>query len=100
MVSTVAAVISPKLLSYLPLMILGAALLGGLIVAYRLHQETHEDDDPVTTDELLAEFEEAHASGELDEAEYRRVTELLRNPLGPKRAAAARPLTTTPAPQS
>jgi len=72
--------LTSKLPSYLPLILLCGALVVALFMARRLWEETHEDDEPVTEGELLDEFEKAHAAGELDEAELRRVRALLNRP--------------------
>jgi hypothetical protein len=72
-----------KLPAYVPSILLTAALLVAVTMAYRLWQETHEDDEPVSDHEILSEFEEAHAAGELDEAELLRVRELLARPRDP-----------------
>ncbi|WP_406694632.1 hypothetical protein V5E97_26580 [Singulisphaera sp. Ch08] len=62
---------------YIPLALFLMAMLVGLLMAYRLWQEMHEDDDPASDHERLSELEEAHFAGELDADELRRVRELL-----------------------
>jgi len=57
----------------LPFILLTVALLGGLVMAYRLIVEAKEDLEPDSASDLLDEFEEAHAAGEIDEEELRRV---------------------------
>lgn len=72
--------LTTKLPAYLPLVLLSVALLVGLIMVRRVWEETHEDVEPVSEHELLDEFEKAHAAGELDEVELRRVRALLHRP--------------------
>jgi hypothetical protein len=50
----------------------------GAFVVYRLKRDVEEDDAPVTDEDIAREFERAFFSGEMDEAEYRRVSESLR----------------------
>lgn len=47
-------------------------------VAYRAWHEAHEDIEPVSPEDLLASFEEARAAGELDDEEYERVRQRIR----------------------
>jgi hypothetical protein len=61
---------------FLGLIVLVVAI--GATVVYRLQRDVEEDDAPVTDDDIAREFERAYFSGEMDEAEYRRVTETLR----------------------
>ena len=49
----------------------------GATVVYRLKRDVEEDDRPVTDEDIAREFERAYFSGEMDEAEYRRVTEAM-----------------------
>ncbi len=44
-----------------------------------LKREAAEDEGPVTEADVLSELEQAHAEGELNDAELRRVRELLAN---------------------
>jgi hypothetical protein len=64
-------------LSYLPVILLALAIVVGIPIAYRSWREAHEEDDPVTDDDVLAGIEEAYAAGELDEAEFRRARALI-----------------------
>jgi uncharacterized membrane protein len=60
---------------------LATILVAGLIAfiwAYRVWSEVNEEEDPATPDELMEAFEEARAAGELDDEEYARVRERLR----------------------
>lgn len=61
---------------FLGLIVLVVAI--GAAVVYRLKRDVEEDDRPATDEELARDFERAYFSGEMDEAEYRRVTEALR----------------------
>src|SRR4051812_42997951 len=60
---------------------LATILVVGTIVfvwAYRVWSEVNEKDDPATTEELMDALEEARAAGELNEEEYARVRERVR----------------------
>lgn len=70
----------PGFLWYLAFGLLSCAIVIGVVVAVRLWREIHEDEEPATNEELLAEFRQAHAAGEIDEAEFQRVTALLTTP--------------------
>lgn len=52
-------------------------VIGGAIV-YRLRREVEEDDGSTTEADLLADLEQAYFAGEMEEAEFRRVTEALK----------------------
>lgn len=65
---------------YLAFALLAGAILIGVTVAVRMWREIHEDAEPATNEELLAEFRQAYAAGEIDEAEFGRVTALLMDP--------------------
>ncbi len=65
------------MMTYLPVILLTLAMLIGIPIAYRAWQEAHEEDDPVTDDDVLAGIEEAYATGEIDEAEFRRARALI-----------------------
>ncbi len=65
------------------------ALVVASLSAYRLWNETHEDLEPATTDELLAPFDGAHAAGELDDEEYERLRQQLQKTRLP--ASVSRP---------
>jgi hypothetical protein len=86
-------------MSYLPLMLLILAMVIGIPIAYRAWREAHEEDEPVTDDDVLSDIERAYFAGEINEAEYRRVCELMGRPMRPE-ARASRPLPDRPAPQS
>jgi hypothetical protein len=62
---------------YIPLALFLVALLVGILKVRSLWEEIHEDEDPASERERLSELEEAHAAGELDEEELRRVRDLL-----------------------
>ncbi len=65
-----------KTLSYLlPLALLAAALVAGVVMAYRLWHEMNEDIEPASKGDLMAEIEQAYREGEIDEAEMQRIRE-------------------------
>jgi hypothetical protein len=62
---------------------LAALLVVGVVAfvwAYRVWSEINEREDPATAEELMEAFDEARAAGELDEEEYARVRERIRQP--------------------
>lgn len=67
---------------YLAFALLSCAIIVGIVVATRLWREIHEDEAPATNEEILEEFRQAFAQGEIDEAEFRRLTALLTDPAG------------------
>jgi hypothetical protein len=71
------AAIGPKLWSYLPLLLLVVSILVGVPMAYRLWRETHGEDEPIRGADLLSDFEQAYAAGKMDEAEFRRIRDLV-----------------------
>jgi hypothetical protein len=74
----VAILNNPIFKTYFPLVVLAILLLVGIRVLARLMEEAEEeDDDPETPEDMLAEFEQAHAAGELNDEEYQRVRALL-----------------------
>jgi hypothetical protein len=61
---------------------IGAGLLAVLLVfvlikAYRVWEEINDVEEPDSAADLLASFQQAHAAGELDDAELERVKEQL-----------------------
>lgn len=64
-------------MTYLPVILLTLAMIVGIPIAYRAWAEAHEEDDPVTEEDVLAGIEEAYADGELDEVEFRRARALI-----------------------
>jgi hypothetical protein len=71
----------PFFTTYLPLTLLTLALLIGLPIAFGLwHESREEEGDSITDEELLSEFERAHAAGEMGDDEFRRVGDLLKQP--------------------
>ena len=62
------------------LVVLLVALATGVVMAYRVWHEVHEEIEPATPEELLAAFEQARAEGELDEEEYKRVRQTIEKP--------------------
>jgi hypothetical protein len=53
--------------------LLTVLLVALLIQAHRVWQEIHEVEEPVSSDDLLQSFTQAHADGELDDDEFERV---------------------------
>jgi hypothetical protein len=76
--------------------LLALAIVIGVPIAHRIWRETHEPDDAPSNEDMLEEFRQAYEAGEMDEAEFRRVSELLRGPQGgnPGDVATARPVRT------
>jgi hypothetical protein len=62
---------------YIPLALLVVLLAASLIKAVRVWGEIYDVEEPDTPSDLLASFQQAHAQGELDDAEFARVTEKL-----------------------
>ena len=62
---------------YIGLTLLTILVVVLLVYAYRVWAEIHEDIESDTPSDLLDTFKEAHAAGELDEEELRRVRQLL-----------------------
>jgi hypothetical protein len=65
--------ISPEARYNLGLLLLVVAMVGVCIWAYRVWSEINEQEEPATPEELLEAFEEARATGKLDDAEFARV---------------------------
>lgn len=75
---------------WLGVALLVVVLLFALVLGYREWQEIHDDEEPDSPDDLLQSFREAHALGELDDEEMRRVERRLASPApssGPSPAA-------------
>jgi len=72
------AALSPASWYYLGLLFLVLLLVGSSYWAYRAWSDIHEEEAAATADELMEAFEEARAAGELDEEEYARVRERIR----------------------
>jgi hypothetical protein len=87
--------------TYIGLAVLAALLVFVLIKAYGVWQEIHDVEVPDSPQDLLASFEQAHAAGELDEAELERVRARLRRSAtfeGPASAAPAADSSRAPGP--
>ena len=61
----------------LSLALMVITLVVGVPWIFLLKREVTEDEGPVTEADVLTELEQAHAKGELDDAELRRIRELL-----------------------
>jgi hypothetical protein len=75
------------------LLLIGLVVTAGMILVYRLRRDV-EEDCPVSEADVLRDLERAYYAGEMDEAEFRRVTAALKRPKGP---AAPPPPPVTPA---
>ncbi len=64
---------------YIPLGLLTVLLAALLFKAVRVWGEIHDVEEPDSPSDLLASFQQAHAAGELDDAEFARVREQLRS---------------------
>ena len=62
------------------LAILLVCMVLAVVQAYRMWEEMHDVEEPDSPAELLEAFEEAHASGELDDEEFARVRSRLAGP--------------------
>lgn len=82
-------------MAYLPVVVVVGTLLVAVIVIYRLRRDANEDLTPDSEKDLLTEFERAYAAGEMDEAEFRRVRDLL---LAGKPSGPVAPISTEPNP--
>src|SRR5262249_37614467 len=90
--------VDSRLLSTLTLIALAVVVAGGLLAIYFLRREVKER--PPTDEELLTQFQQAHDAGEMDEAEFRRVSALLKGRIAQKLSAeVAGPTTSEEAPQ-
>ncbi len=58
---------------YIGLAILAVLLVVAIVKARGVWDEIHEEIEPVDPDELLRSFEQAHADGAIDDAEFARV---------------------------
>ncbi|MHC5538615.1 hypothetical protein ACYOEI_10365 [Singulisphaera rosea] len=85
-----------KLGAYLPAVLLLVAVIVAVVMAYRMWDEMREDYSPATDLEVLSEIEQAHAAGEMDEAEFRRVREILARS-NPARSGASQLIKRPPA---
>jgi hypothetical protein len=73
----IVAAIDPKSWSYLPVLLLTLAIAIGVPMAYRLWRDTHEEEDLPRGTDLLSDFERAYYAGQMDEAEFHRIRDLL-----------------------
>jgi len=73
------------------------AMLVGIPLAYRLWRETHQDDERASESEMFSDFEQAYAAGQMDEAEFRRLRDLMIGG-GRRNQGGARPGPVAPAP--
>ena len=86
---------------YGALALLTIAIAIGVTYAVRVWREIHEQEEPITNEEILDQFREAYANGEMDEAEFRRVTELLTSTGGgPLDQTIVSPAASKPPPQA
>jgi hypothetical protein len=66
----------PKWMEYLTLATCAVVVIVGIPLIYYLRREAKEHN--LTDEELLAQFSRAYDAGEMDEAEFRQVRELLK----------------------
>jgi hypothetical protein len=59
------------------LILLGVVVLAGFLVVYRLRRDIDRE-SPVTDDDVLRDIERAYYAGQMDKAEFERVTTALR----------------------
>jgi uncharacterized membrane protein len=71
--SRLLAAISPGAWYNIGLVVVLLTLAFASYWAYQVWHEVNEEEEPATTEELLASFEQARAAGELDDEEYARV---------------------------
>lgn len=88
-------IFSVNVWSYLPAVLLLVAVVVAVVMAFRMWSEMQEDYSPASDLEVLSEMEQAHAAGEMDEAEFRRVREVLARS-SPTPSATSRPLKRPP----
>jgi hypothetical protein len=91
------------ILWYLAIVLLTIALIVAVSMAYRVKREiVEESEPPASNEELLDELREAYALGQMDEVEFRRVTELLTGskPTLPNQGTAAGPFKSESPPSS
>ena len=67
----------PLVTRYIPLGLLTVLLVASLLKAVRVWEEIHDVEEPDSPSDLLTSFMQAHAAGELDDAEFARVCERL-----------------------
>jgi hypothetical protein len=68
------------------LLVFGVVALLAIPRLYQKWQEWQEDEEaPASEEDILADFEEAHAAGELNDEELRRLQTLLGRPVKPRR---------------
>jgi hypothetical protein len=60
------------------LILLGVFVLAGFIIVYRLRRDVARE-SPVTDDDVLRDIERAYYAGQMDKAEFERVTAALRS---------------------
>jgi uncharacterized membrane protein len=77
---------------YVGLGFLVVLLVVALVKAYRVWEEIHDVEEPDSPADLLESFEEAHAAGELDDEEFERVRQRLKEPPPARHASAAPPV--------
>jgi hypothetical protein len=65
---------------YVGLGVLAVLILIAGIKAYRMWEELRDVEEPDSPGDLLEKFQEAHDAGELDDQEFERVRQRLRDP--------------------
>lgn len=69
---------------YICLAILVVVLIFAIVKAHGVWEEINDVEEPDSPEDLLEAFEEAHATGELDDEEYERVKSMLATQPGGK----------------
>lgn len=85
--------------STLFLVLIVLCVLVGSVVVFRLSREVEEDSGPLTDDDVRRDLERAFYAGEMDRAEFDRVTASLDSRRGAaSKPAAAKPVESPPRP--
>jgi hypothetical protein len=84
-------IIAARLASYLPTVLLVVSTIAiaiGVPLAYRYWRDLHEDDEPIRSEDLLADLERGGAASKMTDDEFHRVRELLLGAEGGRKATA------------
>jgi hypothetical protein len=81
------SVVKPSILGGI---VLAIALVIGIRLVLRLRRDWYDEDDAPRSSDMLSDFEQAYAEGKMNEAEFRRIRDLV---LGGKGQAATKSAT-------